>query len=74
MYNAQGNFIGRSAPAGTLTGLSASAMRTAAARMAYSEEMANTLRLVDLDYERNGTISPATVDAIRALFSVVGAV
>lgn len=73
MYNAEGNFIGRTPPPGTLTGLPSAALKTAAARMAYSEELAHVCRLADIDFERSGTVAPGTVTEIRKLLSAIGA-
>lgn len=69
VYNAEGNFIARTPPPGTLTGLPAAALKTSAARMAYSEELANVCRAADIDFETSGSVSPATVAAIRKLLA-----
>jgi hypothetical protein len=72
VYNAEGNFIARTAPLGTLTGLPTTALKTSAARMAYSEELATVCRAADIDFETSGSVSPATVAAIRKLLADLG--
>lgn len=71
VYNAEGNFIARTSPPGTLTGLPAAALKTAAARMAFSEELTTVCRAADMDYESSGTVSPATIAAIRKLLGAL---
>lgn len=73
MYNAAGNFIGRTAPAGSLASIPPAALKTTAVRMAYSEELAAACRAADLDVERTGAVSAETITTIRSLLSVVGA-
>lgn len=73
VYNAEGNFIARTPPPGTLTGLPAAALKTSAARMAYSEELVTVCRAADIDFEFSGSVSSATVAAIRALLTQVDA-
>ena len=49
------------------------ATRTAAARMAYSSEMAGVMRAASLDYELSGTVSSETVSLMRRLLEDIGA-
>ena len=71
VYNAEGYFIARTAPPGMLTGLPLADLKTAASRMAYSEELAILCRAADIDYENTGTVAPATIVAIRKLLDAV---
>ncbi len=72
LYDAQGHYIGRTAPPHSLCTLGESKLKTAAARMAYSEELFGMCRDADGDYEATGTVSAATITNIRALLSVMG--
>jgi hypothetical protein len=74
LYNAAGQFIGRTPPVGTPPHIAPALAKNAAARMAYSEELANVCRLADLDYENTGTVMPSTIATIRALLLTIGAV
>ncbi|OEZ46724.1 hypothetical protein JAB1_46620 [Janthinobacterium sp. MP5059B] len=47
--------------------------RTAAARMAYSAEMAGAMRTASLDYELSGAVAPETVSLMRRLLDDIGA-
>jgi hypothetical protein len=49
------------------------ATRTAAARMAYSSEMAGVMRTASLDYELSGAVAPETVSLMRRLLEDIGA-
>ena len=71
VYNMEGNFIARTPPAGTLTGLPVGALKSAAARMAYSEELVNVCRLADVEFESAGTVSEGTVAMIRKLLMTI---
>ena len=73
VYNAEGNFIARTPPPGTLTGLPSAALKTAAARMAFSEELANVCRRADQDFESTGTVSDSVVATIRQLLNTIEA-
>lgn len=72
LYDAQGRYIGRTAPPHSLCCLGATKLKSAAARMAYSEELAAVCRDADGDYEATGTVSSTTIANIRALLTVVG--
>lgn len=73
IYNAQGNFIGRTPPPGTLTGLPIEELRMAAARMAYGKELATVCRLADIDFELTGTVAVSTMETIRKLLASIAA-
>lgn len=75
LYDAAGHFIGRTAPvaAGLDIDIAPARLKTAAARMAYSEELANACRLVDLDVEASGAVSASTIERIRGLLGAIGA-
>lgn len=73
IYDASGHFIGRTTTPDTWSGVAVSRLRTVAARMAFSEDLANVCRLADIDFERTGTVAPATISMIRKLLSDIGA-
>lgn len=73
IYNDAGHFVARSAPVTTGHAAPLFDVRTAAARMAYSEELAAVCRAADLDYESTGTVSPETVNIIRTILRLVAA-
>lgn len=73
IYDAGGHFIGRTTAPDTWSGVPVSRLKTVAARMAHAEELVVVCRQADLDFERTGTVSSATVTAIRELLSVIGA-
>jgi hypothetical protein len=73
IYDASGHFIGRTTTPDTWSGVAASQLKTVAARMAFSEELANVCRLADMDFERTGTVAPGTIVAMRTLLGAIGA-
>jgi hypothetical protein len=73
IYDAGGHFIGRTTAPDTWSGVPMSQLKTVAARMAHAEELVVVCRQADLDFERTGTVSSATVTTIRELLSVIGA-
>jgi hypothetical protein len=73
LYDAEGHYIGRSAPARSPGGVPQAKLGTVAARMAYSEELASSCRQADRDYEASGTVSAATIAGIRALLGRIDA-
>jgi hypothetical protein len=72
LYDAEGHYIGRTAPPLSLCCLGATKLATAAVRMAHSEELVGACRDADADYEEAGAVSPATIARIRALLLVPG--
>lgn len=72
LYNSDGQFIGRTVSAVADTPAQ-SWLKTTAARMAYSEELAHACRRADQDFETSGTVSPQTIAAIRQLLSIISA-
>lgn len=72
LYNAAGQFIGRTAPPSAPFGVPPASLKTTAACMAHSDEMAQLCRQVDADYEHAGAVSPETIGRIRELLSAVG--
>lgn len=73
VYDAGGHFIGRTTTPDTWSGVPAMQLKNVAARMAFSEELANICRQADLDFERTGTVSPGTISTIRSLLGAIGA-
>jgi hypothetical protein len=72
LYNGAGRYTARTVSSGHC-GFTPAELRLVAMRMAYSEELANTCHLVDLDYEASGTVSPSTVALLRQLLARIGA-
>lgn len=74
IYDAAGHHIGRTSAPDAYTGVDAAALKTAAWRMALSEEMLEVCRQLDADVEFTGAVAAATVDQARALLAKMAAV
>lgn len=69
MYNAEGLFIGRTPPPGTMLGADGESLGEVALRMAMSAELLGACHLVDEDWTAGGAVSTETVTKIRGLLS-----
>ena len=73
IYNANGQYMARTAPPGALLGVGPAALKAAAVNMAMSDDMLAALRLVDGDTEKYGAVTVSTVTHIRDLLAVLEA-